>query len=405
MRLSPSVSIALSVALLATSAACTRKSDAPAPESAPGATHIDFASVKWQSIGNCWNYAVLGFVEAHEYRTGKVYNFSNYSESYITYRHAQDQLTSNLPLSAIETGGSFDGALELVRDYGLMHEADFIPEESDDPKSNRQKAAITELDAKLKSGEIKTPLTKAKAIEILDAAFKVNLAAVASKIIPADKITVRGLDGADVPLSSFYTRANAHKWEDIDWGRFAHPRKPGTANEKESVLYSPTWDEIRDNDRKLVRSSMRALNDGHAAMLSWLVEFGAMRQGVFDKGNLKPDYTSDSGLHMTAIVDYVATGIDPATGEEFLTPEGLVPQEAKDLAAAHGELRHMIVKNHWGNGFDRIDRTFWVRNGTSGYHRIEFDYLTSRYLLGQGDAERSVYLGIQSIALPVRYHR
>jgi hypothetical protein len=393
------------MALAVATSACTRETARPGKESAPDTTRIDFGSVKWQSIGNCWNYAVLGFIEAQEFRTGKIRSFSNYSESYITYRHFQDQLTSKSTLTALETGGSFDLALELVRAYGLLGEADFIPEEADSPKSSRQKAALDDLNAKLKSGEIKTPLTKDQAIAALNAAFKVDLAVVAPKIITSDKITVRGLDGADVPLAAFHTRGNPNRWVDTYWNEFAHPRKPGSLNENDSILYSPTWEGIKESDRKTLRGAIRALNDGHPVVMSWLVEFGAAKQGVFDKTNLKPDYTSDSGLHMTAIVDYVATGIDPETGVEFMTPEGDVPQSAKDMAVAHGELRHVIVKNSWGNGFDRHDRSFWVRNGTSGYHRVEFDYLMARYWLGQGDASRTVHLGMIGVAMPERYKR
>lgn len=383
------------------SMACTKRS-ADQGLHAPSSTHIDSASVKWQTIGNCWNYAVLGFIESHEFQTGLVPTFSDFSESYISYRHFEDQLSRSVLPAELESGGTFDLALQLVRKYGVMREADFIPEEATSPKSNRQLSALTKLNAKLKAGELKAPLNREQIRAELDAAFGVELKAVSDKIIPAEKVIVRGMDGQNVALPEFTRAGGPHAWKDVSWSS-RHPRKPGATRDDETVLFAPSWEQLYARDRDLLRAGMKALNAGHGVVLSWLVEFQAMKQGVFDRTHLKPGYKSDSGLHMTALVDYVATGIDPETGVEFFTPEGNVPDAMKTMAENHGELRHIIVKNHWGNGFDRIDRTFWVRNGTSGYHRIELDYLSGWYWLGQKDAPRTLNVGFLGLAMPQRF--
>jgi hypothetical protein len=139
-------------------------------------TDVDHTSVKRQSIGNCWIYAVATWVESlHKIATDEEVNVS---ESYWTYWHFYDQLVNGYVGKEIETGGSFFEAVRLIREHGITLEETFIPEEADREKSERQARAETSINKALsEGGELETAAdrTPKKIRAFLDKAFGAHM--------------------------------------------------------------------------------------------------------------------------------------------------------------------------------------------------------------------------------------
>lgn len=170
--------------------------------------NIPHTPVKWQSIGNCWAYAAVGWIESMMLR-GETEPLPNFSETYITYRHYEGQL-NYLRGNELQTGGSFYEATQIILRYGLMYEADFAPEEATLSKSDRQKRATAILNESLASGPLSKIRTRAVIRAELDRAFGVNIKALESKIIDPSEILVSTGQGGKAPLSSVMP-----SWQDL----------------------------------------------------------------------------------------------------------------------------------------------------------------------------------------------
>ena len=122
-------------------------------------TSVVQSSVKNQSIGNCWIYAHVGWVESMNKRATNTE--LNLSESYATYWDWFTKVTS-WPDTAIDSKGEFSagGTWSLYRwevaRFGSMLEKDFIPEEAEAARSSRQGSAIRAFTESLKNGALKT---------------------------------------------------------------------------------------------------------------------------------------------------------------------------------------------------------------------------------------------------------
>lgn len=373
--------------------ACSR----PAP-SGDRSTNIPHSSIKRQSIGNCWTYGFIGMIEAHEMAAGHVSEFSNYSESYISFRHFESQLLDRYARSnTLQTGGGWQVAVSIVKRYGLLREGDFIPDEASQNMSKRQDEAVKYLEKSMKEGKLSQSRDEATVRAEVDAAFKVRRADFEPKIIPLNKITVRGLEGMNVPLATMLDQ-----WSEASWSEFRYPERGDTP--EDNVLFYPEPWELPESNQETLASVKRALNAGHAVILSWLVEFNATDGGTFTIDKLSnPKYERHNGLHLTSLEDYVATGFDPDTGLEFYVGEGQVTPQEQRLAADHGFVRYLITKNSWGSGFERFDRSFYLRDGDAGYNRLDMNYLSAWLWLDEGKPEedrKSLRLGITGFQLP-----
>ena len=378
---------------------CTKKGS-----SNPGDTNVPHSSVKRQSIGNCWTYAVVAFIEAQEMRSGSVGEFSNYSESYMTYRHLEEALTEGLmDGEGVQTGGGFDRAMSLIDKYGLMREADFIPSEATSPMSNVQKQAIDAINRSLKQGKLKSDKTAATIRAELDAAFGVQVESLKGKVIRPENVKVVGSDGKattaagrPVTLKDYMLGSGQEQWTSRQYDSVRG--EPG----RDSILTQVPYPTSRDQGGRLLRATKLSLNRGHPALLSWFVEFKANEGGVFDTSILsKEGYEGHSGYHLTALEDYTASGFNPDTGLEFYVGEGPVSDAEASMAADNGEIRSLITKNSWGSGFDRDDRSFYLRDGEPGYHRLEMkNYLLTWMWNSDTHSTASPTLGLQGVAVP-----
>jgi hypothetical protein len=337
----------------------------PVDTSSLDTVNLPHTPVKWQSIGNCWAYAALGWVESMLLRNEEHIQ-PNFSETYVTYRHYELQL-NDPSIDELQTGGSFQEAAEITARYGLMREGDFIPDEANMPKSDRQKKATTYLNESLKTGILSRTRAPAAVRAELDAAFGVQMELVKDNIISASSIDVSIGRGAVAPLSEVMMSWREVYWplayEDYPDDRRAEPR--------------PQWNgKMTDAQVRVMKRVMRAMNAKYPVVINWFVDFRAMNSsGVFDLKTLQEFQGSGrQGYHSTVLEDYVAQGINPLTNLPFETPEGEASDEAKSMAVQFGTIKSLIVKNSWG-GSERIDRPSYQRDGEKGYHKLGIDYL------------------------------
>jgi hypothetical protein len=337
----------------------------PAHSSSLETVNLPHTPVKWQSIGNCWAYAALGWVESMMLRSEEL-NQPNFSETYVTYRHYELQL-NDPSLDELQTGGSFQEAAEITARYGLMKEGDFAPDEANAPKSDRQKKATNYLNESLKTGILSKTRSPMAIRAELDAAFGIKMDLIKDKIISASSINVSVGRGAVAPLDEVML-----SWREVYW-----PISYADYPDARRTEPRPQWTgEITDEQARVMRRVMRAMNANYPVVINWFVDFRAMNpSGVFDLKTLAEfQGPGRQGYHSTVLEDYVAQGVDPMTNLPFETPEGETTDEAKALAARFGTIKSLIVKNSWG-GSERVDRPSYQRDGEKGYHKLGVDYL------------------------------
>jgi hypothetical protein len=337
-------------------------------QSSISTVNIPQSSVKQQSIGNCWVYAALGWVESLAVRAnGRELDLS---ESYLTYRFFQDSLLQNIPTKELDTSGNFSIAMDLIANYGIMHESDFIPSEANKPRSERQATALKILNESIKSGALAQLRDSAVSFSErqqiiqaeLDRAFSVNMQALQFKVVNPSSINLgKASDGSSLTLSKLAT-SDYYRW---NWVSFPF-------NGSSSPNGQPISMPLRSRAQmQVLQRVKRALNDGHPVLISWFVDFNALKGDAFDLNTLiaaqKP---GRQGGHITVIEDYVASGINPVDGSTFRTPEGEISPSEKELALKFGNIDYFIVKNSWG----AKPESSYYRDGSYGYHKLMANY-------------------------------
>lgn len=335
------------------------------PDTATGAddiVNLPHTDVKNQAIGNCWLYATASWVEAlHNGATGQALDLS---ESYWSYWHWYLQIlwsadaepgTAFADLKEVQTGGGFAMAAHILKYMGAMREGDFIEQDASAITSRRQSSALAAINRSLREGALKDPAARRDMALLrremdaawqlsddvkarLDAAFGPGLERwgtdpdeEATKIIPSSKLIVTARDPdteqkIQVPLADILPSAI----EGIPHGRFAWTEVP-----------YPTTPEER---RAFLKRMQRALHDGVPPLLTFMVDFSAMRGDKFEGIPASP---GRQGGHMVAVSDYQAENV-PGFGT---LPAGKLEerQEALDAALSDETVIPFIrVKNSWG---------------------------------------------------------
>lgn len=351
------------------------------------AVDIPHTTVKWQSIGNCWIYAFFGWAESLLLQySGETRNFS---ESYISYRHFEQQILAGV--SELRTGGSFMYARRLAQRYGLMFEGDFIPWEAEISRSSMQARALAYLNDSLRRGPLSNPQTRSMDLirRELDAAFGVNLAEVSSLIFYPEDLAVAETQSLADALAA--TR-------EVGISPGGSSSKPQASLPEDPTAYSAS-------EVQLMRRVMRALNDNYPVVINWFVDFnGLTPKGHFDLNAIRFSGPGNQGYHSTVIEDYTAEGVT-ADGQTIQIGEGLVEESLQDFAASSGRITSIIIKNSWG-GADRPDRYSLPVAGEYGYHKLQDNYLFG-YMAEFDPDDRSRFVrakrGISSFILPLGY--
>jgi hypothetical protein len=325
-------------------------------------TDVAHTNVKWQSIGNCWLYAMMGWSESLAMVNGKQADFS---ESYLTYLYFEEQLLSTPSIKEIQTGGWWDTGADLMLKHGLMLEGDFIPQEQALTCSVAQGKAVKVINAALASGAIRSDPSPAKIRKLMDSAFGVNMESLKSKVINASNIRLASVNGS-TPAPTL--RDELLRWSGEYWSN--------------SNLYSVTQRDapfgpiaLTQKNKQVLTKVMRALNDHKPVVMSWFVDFNAAVNGTFSiEALIKAGKAGSQGGHMTVVEDYVAHGVDPQTGKPFQTTEGENSPELKRLAAEFGTIDYFVVKNSWG-GADRPSRPSYTHDNEQGFTRLNASYI------------------------------
>jgi hypothetical protein len=329
---------------------------------------VKHSPVKRQSIGNCWLYATATWAESMNLSaTGQT---ANVSESYWTYWHWFDEITRGFVSTEVETGGSFQVAAEIIRNYGLMNEGDFIPEEANAEMSARQASALAKINESVKNGVLKDPAKRRDRAVVraeLDKAWELKPEVVAQ----LDKVF-----GKDVSKTLRSSTTYTTGTKIIRPTAFKAKYKNGTTGAFRTVSLRTALDEWRvtnhpDYDaaaqRRFQIRFQKALHDNQPVIISWFVDFNSMtRNGTFEAPPATP---GRQGGHMTVMEDYQINDV-PGFG----TLKAGEPATQEQMAAAldpKAKIEFIRIKNSWGAY--RPDR--WDNAPQPGYHDLYMKYL------------------------------
>ena len=320
------------------------------------------SSVKNQSISNCWLYATMGWVESLHAATGEPP--VDISESYMTYWHWFDQIVyDGAPKNAIDETGYFKQGMDLIWRFGLLSEADFIPEEGAAARSSRQSSAKSKMDASLRSGALATPEARKDIVLVrreLNAAWGLSedviakLAAVFGDgyerslnqdfVLPAGTPLRRAsevrvmLASPDDPNPRAATLADAigDRAFELGWGT----RRGELAwNEHE-------YPRIPAEQRQFQQRIQRALHARQPVVISWFIDFAALNgRGEF---RAPPERTGRQGGHVTILEDYEIENV-PGFGT---LKAGVLETRPEALEAALSDDARLVFlrsKNSWGS--------------------------------------------------------
>lgn len=346
-------------------------------------TQVNHSKVKRQSIGNCWIYAVLGWVEAlNKAATGVE---KNTSESWLTYWHWFDQIANGQAGSEIATGGFYATGVNLILRYGVVAEGDFIASESEAEMSNRQSTALDAINRSLKEGALKDPAARRDRAVVrkeLDRAWQLD-AATSAKIDTVFGTKVeRTLDRSfssrepgngilrakDIPvkLKDPQTRAvaNATLADAIGTGTSVWaPREGKFAWQQVDYPSAP------QPRREFWKRVQRALHDQAPVVMAWRVDFNALtRDSRFSLDELRRLGPGRQGGHMVLMHDYQADV--PGVGL-LKAGEPATPQQMEAALADGTKIQFIRIKNSWGGL--RPDR--WSTAVIAGYHDVDMAYL------------------------------
>lgn len=343
-------------------------------------TDVAHTPVERQSIGNCWLYAQATWVESlHLAATGQELDVS---QSYWTYWHWFDQITGSMWSNEISTGGNQWKSHAIVRDRGLMHEVDFVEEDSENEMSDRQSSALETLNDELANGRLKEREARedGKLVrQVMDEAWQL------SDDVRGDLDTAFGEDGAG--SLRYGATVTGTKIIDPKTVKAKYTKKTTSGVTTRNVNLVTAIQEWRNASypstsserRNFLIRVQRALHDRQPVVITWDVDFNAMESEIEElKGSFNMTTLENAGSpgrqggHMTVLEDY------EAETQEFgvlKAGETLNPQtDANKLAAAlktSTKIKFLRIKNSWGT--DRPDREH--APGFPGYHDLYMDYL------------------------------
>ncbi|MFO0680221.1 MAG: hypothetical protein U0169_27105 [Polyangiaceae bacterium] len=335
-------------------------------------TDVVQSTVKRQSIGNCWVYAASTWTES--LNLSATNTELNTSESYVTYWHWFEQLTSGqVRGTEVPTGGWFQTATSLMNRYGVVAEADFIVEEATVIESRRQATALDVMNESLQNGVLKTAAARRDRALVrseLDRAFALapTVKATLDRLFgtAVDRtLTSKDRFGRDLVATagSFVRRTR-----EIPVAFALRPGAPPTRTTLEYAISVWRASSYRSSDRRTMQKRIqRALHDKQPVVISWLVDFAALSTtGEF---RAPPTEFGRQGGHVTVLEDYQVENV-PGFGT---LPAGVVETRPAALTAALSDratVTFFRTKNSWGG--TRPER---FPTGFIGYNDLYLDYL------------------------------
>ncbi len=375
--LAPSILALLSSTAVPVLGGCASKADDHSTVGNDAITEVKQTPVKDQSIGNCWTYATTGWVES----LVKTANGTelNLSESYVSYWYWFTQIRQGAAGGAVEEGGSWGEAVELITAYGMMDEGVFIPAEATAQRSARQASALAAINTSLKSGALSTPEARANLTLVraeMDKAWALDAAVVKYLDDTFGKAGDHDLRSNPVPagvpihaakdLPAKLANATTKKIDDVTLADAIGESVPGEASDVRSGPYAwsqaiyPTTPKDR---RDFLKRVQRALHAEQPVLLSWYVDFNALdAQGRFFA---PPAMPGSQGSHMVVMYDYEVTDV-PGFGT---LKAGVLETRPAALEAAlsdDAKISFLRIKNSWGDYHSPV---------IAGYHDLYMTYL------------------------------
>jgi hypothetical protein len=353
---------------------------------------VAHTAVERQSIGNCWIYSHATWIESmYLSSTGTEIDLS---QTYWTYWHWFEQITGSLSRREggveVATGGTWSTANALVRRYGVLVEAYFVPEDVLSEMSTRQSSALSRINRSLSTGLLSTAAARSDRALVraeLDEAFRLDadVSGMLDDVFGPDVTRTFDSRGASlalaadsniVPAAAFpvsYIRRQA-SWSGAESFGPVNTSLATAMSSWRTAYYSR-------GSRSVLQRVQRALHQRQPVILTWDVDFAAQenyRSGYRGSFNLQTLLNAGrpgtQGGHMVVLEDYEAV-----TTEFGLLPAGVtldpnLPEDQAKLTAAlrpDTVIKFLRIKNSWGAfRFDRASAP-----GFPGYHDLYMDYL------------------------------
>lgn len=364
-------------------------------------TDVSHTDVRNQSIGNCWSYASTGWLESlHRARTGQDVNVS---ESWITFWDWHRKITgyggvtrnATTMRDEVSTGGWWDTAVTILRDRGVVFEAEFIPEEATSARSTRQSEALAAINNEL-NGEGRLATTTARR----DPQVVLNVLLDAWRINDDVRAEIRRVYGLSARNTLATTRERPAAWmrkasafpirtmvgrttgDPVRYDGNLSDVIPGGRYAWRSVSYPTTATARTEFQRRVIRS----LNAAQPVMVSWLVDFNARSSatGTFDLATLRAaSGPGRQGGHLVTSEDYEVIVRQPGTPERRLAAGQMASAADMRLAERYGEMVFLRIKNSWGTAQGPLGGTF------GGYHDLMVSYLNGPIRWTEASADRT----------------
>ncbi len=365
-------------------------------------TSIPETRVRQQSdTGNCWLYATAGWAESLEFsmliergeaRADDTINGPRHlSPAYWDYWDWYGKITSgslkksrksDLLKDALDSGGSWGVAAEIIAKRGLMRKRAFVSAGQNEAELTL--AALQAMVESLTSGALKSTSARANPAVVrreLDKAFKLDAATIA-------ELTTAFGDG-----SKTFERGDARGTDNVlspktYQVRLPHPdghfetrpildaigtRAPGS-DDPDQRAGAWAWKVTKFEaasptaNRAYFKRVQRALHAGVPLPISWYV---ASNGDPDDNGSYlsvprEAADAAESGGHETLLDDYEADAV-PGIGR-LAAGTPATPEQKKAALSDDTKIVFLRVKNSWG-GRAHVD-------APAGYNDLYLDYLT-----------------------------
>jgi hypothetical protein len=362
--------------------------------SAEDVTDIANSKVKDQSIGNCWIYASVGWVEALRLtHSGEELNLS---ESYVTYWHWFEQIRGGAPgqkalatmetkdgVSQLSTGGWWVTATEIMRRYGLVEEGIFIPAEAEQAASSRQSSAESAINTSLRSGVLQDAAARADAATVraeLDKAWQLTPEVIAL----LDQIFGKGIERTLYDSPTIPAGSGLRTVQSLAVGHDGNGKTLTLADAVGEPVYSYwgvgsrqgtyAWNEqsypLGASPRRQFQIKVQdAMHRRLPAIMTWYVDFAALEND--NTFRTPPATPGRQGGHMTVLEDYEIENV-PGYG---VLPAGQLVTDPAILQAAlspEAKIRFFRIKNSWGSSLSPDPNQ---GDALKGYYDLWMTYL------------------------------
>lgn len=406
---------------------------APAEEAGEGAdalAEVPQTGVRDQKeTGNCWLFATLGWVESLEIgaarEAGEDTTVRHYSPTYLDYWDWYTKITEGeIPADAtaqelkdaLDSGGSWGAAVELVSKWGLVTSKDVDPNERD---ADKALAALEAVATSLREGNLRTAAARADRRVVrreLDRAFGFSTGlrdamertfGDGSKTLEDEGVTpspgIRSAEDVEVRIPRADGSVVVRPLTDA-----IGERADGDDPDKRTGTYAfrvVTFTEAMARDPNATRAFLTRIQKVLHTKTSipigwyWADKADPSNVGRFEGVSRDPSGETDSTSHLSILDDYQAENV-PGFGT---LKAGVVATGAQQEAALArtAKVAFLRIKNSYGARTKTKVRP-------AGYDDLYASYLLGRHETCPEDVESGGagcerHLGLEDVALPAGF--